>query len=171
MKASDKKLEAALLNSGFKVTAVSCILICENELLLIKRKKDPHQGLYCPVGGKVDPHESPKTAIVREVKEETGFDIDPPVLGGVMVESSPVKYNWISLIFSYNIDRVEPPISDEGELEWIHKDRLESIPIPKTDLYIYKKILAKEFFFLDVDYDKDLNINEMADNLDKLKNH
>lgn len=158
MKASDKILEKELLKSGFKVTAVSCILICESELLLIKRNKPPHMGLYCPVGGKVDPHESPTTAVKREVKEETGLNIDKPEFGGIMIESSPVMYNWISLIFSHQIDKFDPPVSIEGKLEWIHRDNLPSIPIPKTDLYIYKKILAEEFFYLEVEYDESLEI-------------
>lgn len=111
----------------------------------------------------MDPHESPQETVIREVKEETGLEISSPILGGVMVESSPVKYNWISFIFSTHIDWTEPPTSNEGVLKWIHEGQLESTPIPKTDLYIYRKVLAKEFFFLDVNYDKDLNIKEMSD--------
>ena len=147
------------------MAAVSCILMHKEKFLLIKRKNPPHEGLYCPVGGKIDPHESPRKTVIREVKEETGLDITSPVLRGVMVESSPIKYNWISFIFSATIDCTVPPDSDEGELEWINRDLLESIPMPETDLYIYEKILANEFFFLDVDYDKDLNIRLMSDQL------
>lgn len=165
MDSSDIKLESVLLNSGFKVAAVSCILLHGEELLLIKRKNPPHEGLYCPVGGKIDPHESPGKTVIREVKEETGLDIISPVLGGIMVESSPLKYNWISFIFSTKIDWTEPPISEEGELEWIHKDQLDSIPVPETDLYIYEKILSGEFFFLDVLYDENLNITEISDSV------
>ena len=158
-------LESSILNSGFKVAAVSCILIHQDELLLIKRNKEPHKNLYCPVGGKVDPFESPRQTVIREVDEETGLEINNLQFSGIMVESSPLKYNWISLIFSSEIEHYDPPKSDEGTLEWVHSDQLNKIPIPETDIHIYYKILAGDFFYFDVIYDENLKIISMSNEM------
>jgi dATP pyrophosphohydrolase len=60
---------------GHKKVAVFCILQCEDQFLLLERKKEPNQGKLVPVGGKLDPYETPLSAVIRETKEETGIDI------------------------------------------------------------------------------------------------
>ena len=45
----------------------------ENKVLLVKHKK---LGLWLPVGGHIEENETPDDALLREVKEETGLDIE-----------------------------------------------------------------------------------------------
>lgn len=51
----------------------------ETEYLLIKSKRDfgKYTGLYYPPGGHVKYNENEREAIIREVKEEVGLDIEP----------------------------------------------------------------------------------------------
>ena len=44
--------------------------------MLLKRFKTPNKGLYTPVGGKLEPHESPLNAAIRETFEETGINVE-----------------------------------------------------------------------------------------------
>lgn len=46
-----------------------------DSLLLIRRAKPPHAGLWSPVGGMVEWGETLETAARREVREETALDI------------------------------------------------------------------------------------------------
>ena len=78
---------------GYKTNASMVILRNGTSYMLLKRNKEPFIGHYVPVGGKVEPHESPIKAAIRETFEETGFTIDSPKFCGVLVESSPTKYN------------------------------------------------------------------------------
>ena len=57
---------------------VNCIIF-DNRLrkvvLIKKNRPDWQKGLWNGVGGKIEANETPKEAVVREVKEETGLDI------------------------------------------------------------------------------------------------
>lgn len=50
---------------------------------------------YTLVGGRIDAHETPQSALVREVKEETGLDVISARL--VFTEKHPAPYNSQSI--------------------------------------------------------------------------
>ncbi|HAP65243.1 MAG TPA: NUDIX hydrolase, partial [Cytophagales bacterium] len=117
---------------GYKWNAVLVILRAGDEILLLKRKKQPNQDLFVPPGGKVEPYERPRDAAARECEEETGFR--PPVLHflGVISESSPTQYNWSTFVYWADSERFAPPPLDEGELAWIRIAEASPIPAPVT---------------------------------------
>jgi 8-oxo-dGTP diphosphatase len=51
-------------------------------LLLIRRRNDPGSGQWSLPGGRVEPGETDKEAVVRELSEETGLDVIPGTLVG-----------------------------------------------------------------------------------------
>jgi ADP-ribose pyrophosphatase YjhB (NUDIX family) len=53
-------------------------------LLLIRRANDPGSGQWSLPGGRVEPGESDKAAVVRELREETGLDVIPGTLVGTV---------------------------------------------------------------------------------------
>ncbi len=150
---------------GLKKSAVMTILRCEDQYLLLKRKREPHIGKYAPVGGKIDPYESPPQTAIRETREETGIDISELHYCGTIVETSPVKYNWICFIYLADIQYQTPPPCNEGTLEWIHFDDLLKIPTPPTDWYIYKYVAEQKRFAFRVEFDEQLNILEMVEEI------
>jgi 8-oxo-dGTP diphosphatase len=151
---------------GIKRVAVFCILKCGNEFQLLKRKKPPHVGAFVPVGGKIDPYETPHVAVIREVKEETGINISNPLFIGTLIESAPIEYNWVSYVYVANINYVEAPYCDEGTLHWINIDEIKNLLTPPTDMYIYEKVLTGEPFALDALFDENMNMISMVDLLD-----
>ena len=54
--------------------AVDAVAIRGNEILLIRRGKEPWKGMLALPGGFVDSGEDPEVAVVRELKEECGID-------------------------------------------------------------------------------------------------
>jgi len=154
---------------GNKKVATLCVLKNENRFLLLKRYNEPNKDKYVPVGGKLKHYESPKDGVIRETLEETGIIIKEPKFSGILTESSPTNYNWISYIFCNEIEYINPPISDEGKLEWIEYDKIKKIPTPLTDYHIYQFILQKKKFIINAEYDEELNLIEMFEEISNSK--
>lgn len=154
---------------GLKRAAVLCVLKSKssNNYLLLKRDKEPHLNKYIPVGGKLEPFEAPDDAAKREVFEETGVTINDLKLQGIMTETSPVKFNWINYIYVGTVDEFTPNYCNEGSLEWVPEERILELPTPTTDWYIYKLLLQKDFFVLDAQYDKELNLKLLKNKIDE----
>ncbi len=55
---------------------VDAVLEHDGQIALIKRGRDPFNGMYALPGGHVDPGEAPEDAVIREVYEETGAQAD-----------------------------------------------------------------------------------------------
>jgi len=53
-------------------------------MLLIKRGHEPGKGLWSVPGGRVEPGETDEEAVVREVREETGLDVECGTLLGAV---------------------------------------------------------------------------------------
>jgi len=150
---------------GIKRTAVLCVLKHGQKFLLLKRLKEPNKDNYTPVGGKLDPFETPLKAAIRETFEETGISVSAMKYCGSLVETSPTKYNWMSFVYCADIEFIPAPPCNEGTLEWIHFDKVLDIPTPKTDWFIYQYILNDQKFCFNAEFNEALELLTMIDDL------
>lgn len=150
---------------GIKRIATLCVLRNGNNFMLLKRLKEPNKDTYTPVGGKIEPYETPEEGVIRETFEETGIRVDKVKFCGILTETSPVKYNWLNYVYVADIDAVTPPECNEGTLEWIAYEELLNVPTPKTDWFIYKYILKEKPFVFHALYDSELNLLEMKEEI------
>lgn len=151
--------------AGLKKTAVLCVLRSGDEVLLLIRGREPNKGLYVPVGGHVDPFEPPRDAAIREVKEETGLLLADVRFCGVLVETSPSEYNWVSFVYSAEVERFPPPDCSEGVLEWVAISRLGDIHTPPTDAFIYRFVSEGRPFVMDARFDDSLEMTSLVDEM------
>lgn len=151
---------------GLKKIATLCVLKHGNQFLLLKRANAPHIGKYVPVGGKLEPHESPYQAALRETLEETGISLAKAKFCGILTETSPVKYNWINYVYLAEIRYQPPPFCKEGILEWVSIEDLLKVPTPPTDWWIYKYILADKPFMFSAEFDANLSMLEMRKDIE-----
>ena len=109
---------------------VLCLIEDGNRLLLQNRVKNDWKGYTFP-GGHVEQGESFVDAVKREMKEETGLDILNPRLVGIkQFPRKDGKYEegrYIVLLFKANRFSGEVVSSEEGEMEWIDRNRLDEI--------------------------------------------
>ena len=153
---------------GYKKNSSMVILRNGTAYLLLKRNKEPFIGHYAPVGGKIEPHESPINAAIRETFEETGLVINQPKFCGMLVESSASQYNWTIFIYVADIEKVPPPPCPEGALEWIEHHDLLNVLIPETDGYVYTYILDNKPFMFDAQYDGDAQVLKMTEDFENI---
>jgi len=151
--------------NGLKKAAVLCILRSADGLLLLRRTKEPHLGTFIPIGGKLEPFETPDNAALREIDEETGLRVEAVRLQGILTETSPTGFNWINYVYAADVPVVELPTCEEGVLEWVPDNVLTTIPTPETDLHIYSRVSHNTFFIFNAVYDSNLNLVCLRDDL------
>ena len=145
------------------------VLRYEDQFLLLKPAKPPFVGHYLPVGGKLEPHEDPHSAAVRELREETGMTVERLQYGGVLIETSPTEYNWQSSIYLADIPWQTPPECPEGELEWVPFAQLAQVPTPPTDGQIYQYLVEQRPFAFNAVYDGALNLLYMVEEIQGIR--
>lgn len=102
-----------------------CMITRDDEILLQNRVKKDWQGYTLP-GGHIEPGESFVDAVIREMKEETGLDIQNPQLCGI--KQFPIDGGrYIVLLFKTEEFTGEVVSSEEGQMEWIRRDELAKV--------------------------------------------
>lgn len=150
---------------GLKRSCSMVVLRHQQHFLLLKRARPPYVGSYLPVGGKLEPFEDPRSAAHRELKEETGLEVEKLKYGGCLMESSPVDYNWQCNIYLADIDFITPPPCPEGELEWIAFADVPKVSTPPTDFTIYQYLMQDKPFAFNAVYDAEMKLIFMDDDL------
>lgn len=151
---------------GLKKDAVLCVIknIKTNKYLILKRTKEPHLGKCIPIGGKIKPCETPNQAVLRECQEETGLVLNDCKIRGMMIETSPVDFNWTNFIFYAEVEEEKLKECIEGELIWVDKEEVMKMNMPDSDKFLYKYLfMNNEFFMLDVTYDENLKITSLEE--------
>ena len=65
------------MNPAAPVVGVGGVLVHEGRVLLIRRGKEPLYGRWVVPGGTVELGEPLDEALVREMREETGVEVEP----------------------------------------------------------------------------------------------
>ncbi|MBO6159813.1 MAG: NUDIX domain-containing protein [Firmicutes bacterium] len=93
-----------------------CLIEKDDMILLQDRHKDSWSGYALP-GGHVEPGESIVAAVRREIKEETGLEIEDPQLIGV--KQFPIEQGRY-IVFLFKASKFTGTLisSDEGHMEW-----------------------------------------------------
>lgn len=136
-----------------------CYIEKDNQYLMLHRTKkenDLNEGKWIGVGGKFEKNETPEECLLREVKEETGLTLTSYRLRAVITF---VSDKWeTEYMYLFTADGFEGEIGncDEGELEWVDKDKVLELNTWEGDRLFLEKILADAgFFTLKVGYEGD----------------
>lgn len=109
----------------YAIAAVGCVVVRNDEILLVKRGYPPSKGYWSVPGGVVEADESLFDAAIRELEEETGLKGRP--LGVVAVtdvstrENGRVKYRYVIVDICFDPDSLEgelKPGGDAVDVKW-----------------------------------------------------
>lgn len=133
-----------------------------NQYLLLfrnKKKVDVNKGKWIGVGGHVEKNETPDDALIREIKEETGYQVEEYQKRGIVYFSCEDIKEEMHL---YVVTKVSGELieCDEGELKFFDKDKMFDLPMWEGDKIFLKYLLEDEpYFELQLDYKNDHLIN------------
>ena len=117
---------------------------------------------WLPPGGHIEPDEDPVQAILREIREETGVEIDHDdlrMMGLVSERAYEGEGHW--LIFLFEVTR---PIRheemkwtefEEGLVEWKQPSEVADLDIPRTDRDVMWPLVQSHrggFFMVHIDW-------------------
>jgi len=137
-----------------------CLIVKDNQVLMMlrnKKKNDVHINKYNGLGGKLEKGESKETCVLREVYEEAGIVLtDYYYVGKVIFKNFGYKIGTeVMYCFVANDYRNEISECDEGELEWVCKDKILDLPLWDGDKYFIMNIIYNKKFIAFLHYDKD----------------
>lgn len=127
-----------------------CYLERGDEYLMLYRAKKDHdvnQGKWIGVGGKFQDGESPEDCVLRECFEETGLTLTEYRYRGLVTfvsDQAPTEYMHL---FTASAWTGMPHPCDEGELAWIKKAALRSLPMWEGDKIFLDLLEAGGPFF------------------------
>ncbi|HLS10420.1 8-oxo-dGTP diphosphatase [Lentibacillus sp.] len=124
----------------------NCILLNDDKVLLIKK---PRRGWYAIPGGKMEQGESIKESVIREYREETELELTDPELGGaftfLIYNGKTIAQEW--MMFTFLCRAFTGTLASycrEGELEWVTRDAISSLPMAEGDRKIFEHVLTSD---------------------------
>ncbi|MGC9346955.1 MAG: NUDIX domain-containing protein [Anaerolineae bacterium] len=147
------------------IPTVLVYAVRDDEVLVMRRNKEPNLGLWIAPGGKIERGESPHEAARREMEEETGLVVEDLAWRGFCTEVSPLP-TWQWWLFIYVTRRFEGAMRGdrrEGHFAWVDVDTyLSELPIPQADAVFAPRVLDPDegMFEAKFVYDADLKLVE-----------
>ena len=122
----------------------------KNQYLMLYRNKeegDLNEGFYMGVGGHLEPGETKEDALIREVWEETKLHVEEYKYQAKIYFSCD---DYDEIMHLYLVTKVSGELDlncDEGDLSYIDKDKLSSLPMWEGDKYFLEKLMNNEDYF------------------------
>lgn len=148
--------------------SVTCFLHHKEDYLFLHRKlnKRTDPGKLNGVGGRLEPGENYVQAAIREIKEETGYEVDESKikLTSVVKLEEGDHVDWVMCFFKAEVNSKTIPIgteTDDGRLIWIHKDKVLDSDYTLVDdiYYTFKGIVEeKDITFMTSKLNKDQKV-------------
>lgn len=93
-------------------------------------------------GGKIDPGEPPAQALVRELREELGIEVEVGDIFAVGHHVYPER-EVLLLVYEARVIGGAPACLEVAEFRWVSAAELVKIPLPPADLPVVER-LARE---------------------------
>lgn len=145
------------------ILSTICYIEKNNKYLMLHRTKkenDISKDKWIGIGGKFENNESPEECIKREVFEETGLKLKTFKLRGIVTYTSKeweTEYMYIFTSNDFEGDLIE---CNEGDLEWIDKEKIVNLNTWEGDKLSLKKLENdNNFFTMKFEYDGDNLLN------------
>ena len=134
-----------------------CYLERDGKYLMLHRVKkinDENRDKWIGIGGKFEDKESPFDCASREILEECGLIANKLIYRGIVTFVSDIyPTEYMHLFTCSDFSGSEKRDCDEGELLWVDKEEIASLPIWEGDK-VFLELLKTDhpFFSLKLEY-------------------
>jgi 8-oxo-dGTP diphosphatase len=123
-------------NSRLVIVAACALLDADGRVLIAQRSSQKQMaGLWEFPGGKIEAGERPEEALIRELREELGIEVQEACLAPFTF-ASHVYDDFVLLMPLYICRRWEgiPVPREHRELKWVWPQELSRYPMPPADI-------------------------------------
>ena len=124
---------------------VAAALVDADRRILMQRRPPgkAHAGLWEFPGGKIEPGERARDALVRELAEELGIAVDADTAEPLAFAAEPLADGELLLLLFRCGDWDGQPVAHEAsELAWVAPDALLDMPMPPADVALARQLIA-----------------------------
>lgn len=145
MNADNKAKEESEMSKYEKTILTNMCMIFDDEgrILVQNRLAKDWGGVTFP-GGHVEKDESFYESVIREVKEETGLDIECPQICGIKSWHVKNGVRYVVLFYKTNRFSGELRSSEEGEVFWIKPEELKNYKLASDFDEMYEIFASDE---------------------------
>jgi len=128
---------------------VGALIIEDGRILLVERGKEPLKGFWSIPGGIVETGEKLEEGIRREVREETGLDVEPYSMFEIFERIIPdgegkPEYHYVLIDYLCRRLSGEPAAaSDVSRVAWVSEPELTGYRITEGTLGVIERAFAK----------------------------
>lgn len=130
------------------VPVVAAALIDGSGRVLMQRRRleSAHGGLWEFPGGKLEPGESPESALLREIEEELAIALDPASLAPLTFASDPVlppasRAPHVILLYTCRRWTGEPQAEEGAAIAWFEPSDIPGLAMPPLDYPLARALL------------------------------
>lgn len=141
------------------ILSTLCYIEKDGQYLMLhrtKKKNDLNKDKWLGIGGKFEEGESPEECIVRETREETGLILKDYKLHCIVTYVSTnweTEYMYVFTSKDFEGEMIE---CNEGDLQWVDKDKVACLNTWEGDKIFLNKIQNGDgFFTVKFEYDGD----------------
>jgi len=127
------------------IVSVGAVLIHEGKILLVKRGVEPGRGMWSIPGGAVELGERVEDALIREVREECGLEVEInrilDVVDNIVLNSrNSVQFHYTILNFLVQLKGgTLKPADDVANARWVPLDEAENYDLTPSFRSFFRK--------------------------------
>ncbi|MGQ9857669.1 MAG: NUDIX hydrolase [Thermodesulfobacteriota bacterium] len=120
------------------------VVIHQGRVLLVKRANPPARGSWNIPGGAIRLGETLEEALRREILEETGLEVEPKGVAGVVEriysEADAIEYHYLIVDYACRLQGGSlRASSDAQEAHWFSKEELWALDLPSDTLKVIER--------------------------------